>query len=122
MSTRIESAAGPIAYGKSTDRKLGRRTAASSGSGIRAEYHPHHCLRTALVLDDDRNLSARPQLCEHSCEIDTRRSRAVVHGLDRVADPNPRLRGGPAARDRADDDAVPVRVSHSDGEEGALPI
>jgi hypothetical protein len=90
--------------------KFGRRTAAWSASGIRAERHLHDCLRTVLVLDDDRNLLARPQLCKHSCESDGRRGRSVVHGLDRLADPNPRLRGSPTGRDRADENAVPVRA------------
>jgi hypothetical protein len=74
------------------------------------------------VLDDDRDLLVRSQLCEHGGEDQGSRGRAPVDGVDRVAGANPCLRGGPAGRDRADEDAVPVRVAHSDAEEGAMRI
>jgi hypothetical protein len=120
VANRIGSGADRLR--ESTDRKLGRRTVASSASGIRAELHLQDRLRTVLVLDGDGNLPAGRQLCEHGCESNGRRGRAVVHRLDRVAGPNPRLRGSPTRRDGADEDAVPVRISHADAEEGAMRI
>src|SRR5690348_13492350 len=78
-----------------------------SAPGILIQRHLNDLLRTDLLLDDDRNLLTRAQLCQHRRESHGGRGRPVVHGFDRVAGPDPGRGSSPAGGDRADQDAVP---------------